>query len=462
MVGVGGIGAGACSGDDKPAALGSGGDVGKAGSSATAGDTADTSGGMASSAGAPAEAGAAGATSTAAEGGAGGAETMTSSGGEPSVCNQGKGAVISGRVTSPSGELPLSGVTVYVPSSPVDELPFGTGCWRCQSALFGLPLATTVTGTDGTFELTNVPVGSKVPIVIQTGKWRRQVELEVKDCQSNPIADDDARLPAKRAEGNLPRIALVSGGEDTLECLLRKLGIDDGEFGTSFSDARVRIFQGKGGMARVANANTPLDPEAALWTKPAPLSNFDLVLLGSEMGPNNDAPIPEELAALHDYVATGGRLLVQHFHNYVLATGAADVASVATFSQQANLADPAKVTVDQTSARGEQLAASLHALDAQGKLGELTVHAGRNSVQAVKAPALRLLYSEAPASVQAYSLDLPTKAGQPVCGRLLETELLTGAGDSVASFPDGCKSSGLNAQERALAYLLFDLGACLP
>ncbi|HVY29169.1 MAG TPA: hypothetical protein VHB79_21570 [Polyangiaceae bacterium] len=462
-IGGGSGGTFACSSDDKPAAVGSGGDVGNAGTHAAAGDT-ETSGGTPALEGDAAGAGgAAGAAESMPEGGAGGAESPESSGGVPGVCNQGKGAVVRGRVTSPSGELPLAGVAAYVPSSTVDALPSGTGCWRCQTALVGKPRALAFTSTDGSFELDNVPAGDKVPLVIQTGKWRRTLELEVVDCQENLVADDDARLPSKRSLGNLPHIALVSGGEDTLECLLRKLGIDDSEFGTSFSDARVRIFQGKGGMdGLAADAQTKLDPASALWTKPAPLSNFDLVLLGSETDQNAADKTADARAALHEYVATGGRLLVQHFQNYFLSAGAEDVSSVATFSQEADLTDPFQVKVDQSSERGRQLAASLHALDLQGSLGQLAVHSGRNSVTAVKAPALRLLYGESPATVQAYSQDLSNDAGQPACGRLTETELLTSAGDSVAVFPNGCKSSGLTAQERALAYLLFDLGACLP
>jgi hypothetical protein len=73
-----------------------------------------------------------------------------------------------------------------------------------------------------------------------------------------------------------------------------------------------------------------------------------------------------------------------------------------------------------------------------------------------------LLYGTAPATVQAFSVDLPYGGADPSCGRITETELLTASGDTVADFPTGCSSTALNAQERALAYLIFDLGACLP
>jgi hypothetical protein len=447
---------GACSETDKAAPSAAGGSsAGKAGEHHQAG--ADVSAGQAGSAAPAGGAGAVGGESSGAAGevGAGGAPY--------SVCNDGKGAVISGRVTTPSGELPLGNVSVYVPSATVDPLPFGAGCWRCAASLIGTPVALGVTDADGKFVIDNAPVGEKVPLIVQTGKWRRQLELEVVDCQENAAAADATRLPKDRNEGDLPRIALVSGAEDTLECLLRKLGIADSEFGTSFSSARVRLFQGKGGIAQLDGvAESTLDPMAALWTAPAPLNGFDLVVLGSESEQNAAGKTSDARTAIHDYVANGGRLLVQHFQNYFLSAGSADFAGVATFSQQANLADPFEVQVDQGSARGKALAASLQAADAQAALGKLEIHAGRNSVQAVQTPALRLLYGSAPATVQAYSQDVPMEPGQAACGRLTETELLTASGDTVADFPKGCQSTGLTAQERALAYLLFDLGACIP
>lgn len=448
---------GACSDTDKAAPSAAGGSAGKAGGHNEAG--AEMSAGQGGKA---APAGGAGALGGESSGGASAGEPGT--GGAPySVCNDGKGAVITGRVTTPSGELPLSNVSVYVPSTTVDPLPFGTGCWSCAASLIGTPVALGVTGADGKFVIENAPVGGKVPLVVQTGKWRRQLELEVVDCQENAAPADSTRLPRDRNEGDLPRIALVSGAEDTLECLLRKLGIADSEFGTSFSSARVRLFQGKGGIAQLDGVpESTLDPMAALWTAPAPLNGFDLVLLGSESDQNAAAKTTEARAAIHDYVASGGRLLVQHFQNYFLSAGSADFAGAATFSPLANLADPFEVLVDQGSARGKALAASLQAADAQATLGKLAIHAGRNSVQAVNAPAVRLLYGSAPATVQAYSQDVPMEAGQAACGRLTETELLTASGDTVADFPKGCQSTGLSAQERALAYLLFDLGACIP
>lgn len=381
-------------------------------------------------------------------------------GAPPGICNDGKGAVISGRVLSPSGQLPLGGVTVYVPSSTVDALPNGIGCFRCANAFIGVPIAKATTGADGWFELANVPVGEHVPLVVQTGKWRRTLELNVADCRENAADEDATRLPRDHTEGNLPLMALVSGGQDTLECLLRKLGVADSEFAFEQDGGRVRLFRGEGGIAQLAGVvEAELPPAQDVWQE---ASKFDLILLGSEPTENAAGKPQASLAALHEYASKGGRVLVQHLQNYFLSAGPSDVASLITFKAAADLSEPFTVRVDEGSPRGQSLAASLLAADPRGTPGAFTLEAGKSRVQAVKAPAVRLLYSAAPATVQAFSVDLPHGADAASCGRITETDLLTGAGDRIADFPEGCSSSGLSAQERALSYLIFDLGACMP
>jgi hypothetical protein len=380
-------------------------------------------------------------------------------------CNEGKGATITGRVLAPNGLLPLAGVNVYVPSSTVDPLPYGASCWRCSLPLPGMPIALTTTDADGRFELSHAPVGEAVPLVVQTGKWQRVLSLpSVIGCQENPTDEAATRLPSQRSEGNLPRIALVTGGEDRLECLLRKLGIDDSEFASTADGGRVRLYAGLGGSARLAAADPAelgFTPAAELWSDPEALSLFDLVLLTSETAPNAVDKGSLALTALHDYAAHGGRVLLQHFQNYFLEAGGTDVSSIASFSPQPDLADPFVATVDTASARGKAFSASLAAVELAAELRKLSIHQGKNTVTAVHAPAVRLLYGESPSTVQAFSLDLPYGAAGPSCGRITATDLLTASADTLAEFPDGCTTTELNAQERALAFLLFDLGACL-
>ena len=310
-----------------------------------------------------------------------------------------------------------------------------------------------------------MPAAEQLQLVVQTGKWQRTATLAgVVACQDNPVAEADVRLPTKSSEGNLPSIALVSGGEDTLECLLRKLGIDDSEFGYAGSIERVQLYSAKGGITALSapkEGDGTLSLAKSLWGSVENLSAFDLVILGSELD-ENAADKPEAaLAALHQYARNGGRVLLQHFQSYFLKAGPAELSGLASFGAPADLAEPFAAEVDVTSPRGKALADWLSVVGATDQQGKLSVSEGQNSVQSVQAAAVRLLFGAAPATVQAFSVDLPHADAKAGCGRLTATDQLTAAGDTIADFPNGCSSTTLSPQEKALGYLLFDVGACL-
>ena len=131
------------------------------------------------------------------------------------TCQSGKTS-ISGTVFAPNGTLPLYNVIVYVPNTPLDPIPSGATCDTCGATVSGSPIVTTLTDAKGNFVLDNVPVGANIPLVMQVGKWRRQVTIaNVTQCVDNPVSvksngiETVTRLPKTRAEGNIPKIAVT-------------------------------------------------------------------------------------------------------------------------------------------------------------------------------------------------------------------------------------------------------------
>ena len=79
------------------------------------------------------------------------------------TCPPGKTTTLTGTVLDPAGLHPLYDALVYVPNDPNDPglqpFPPGINCDLCGATAAGNPLVTTYTAPDGTFTLSDVPVG---------------------------------------------------------------------------------------------------------------------------------------------------------------------------------------------------------------------------------------------------------------------------------------------------------------
>jgi len=156
-------------------------------------------------------------------------------------CSAGQTTSISGTVFAPNGTDPLPNVVVYVPNAPVQPFTAGVSCPAPNAPPSGSPLVGTVTAVDGTFTITNVPVGANIPLVIQSGRWRRQFLLPGTVACSNTIATG-LRFARTQAEGDIPKIAIATASADAVECVLTKVGIDNSEFTDAANGGRINFF----------------------------------------------------------------------------------------------------------------------------------------------------------------------------------------------------------------------------
>jgi hypothetical protein len=391
-------------------------------------------------------------------------------------CTGGATTSLSGVVTAPNGTLPLYNVTVYVPNAPL--APFGTAltCDQCGDELSGLPLVRTTTDTNGRFTLTDVPATDNVPLVVQVGRWRRTfIVPNVPECVDTAIDPGATSLPKNQSEGDLPRMALTTGGADALECLLRKIGIDDAEFTPTSGAGKVHLYAGSGGTDKFDGAHGGADFQNAteLWDDLPSLSAYDIVFLSCEGSQNPGSKPQSSLDAMKGYADVGGRVFASHWHNYWLEA-AADPWNRTI--NRVDLPDLNSITADvnQLFDRGAALAQWLLNVNASTTLGQIDIDAAQHTVRTIDTNlADRWIYQDVTAngqpSVQYMSFTTPLEETPATrCGKVVFSDIHVASGDQSGSgleFPQGGCTSNVNVlspQEKVLAFMIFDIASCIP
>ena len=382
-------------------------------------------------------------------------------------CPNGQTTTIKGVAYAPEGTLPLYNVVAYIPNAPLGPIPEGVYCDNCMNALSGDPLVADLTDTKGEFILADVPAGPQIPLVITIGKWRRAITLaNVVPCVENLVPADLTRLPANKGEGNIPKIALTTGGADPLECLLRKIGLDDSEFTPLDGTGRITLFEGDGGTGKYGGINNdaPFPPANQLWDDALRLQQYDMVVLACEGATNGGQKSAQARQNMVDYADKGGRLFLSHWHNVWIEEGAAPWPTTANFNHQDDLADPFTAKIDTSFPKGAALAEWLVNVDGSDVLGEIEISAGQNTVESVNTDtSTRWIYGENPTSVQYFTFNTPVGAPEDMqCGRVVDTDIHVSNGDDVGQpFPSGCTTQGLTPQEKVLMFMLFELSSCI-
>jgi len=245
---------------------------------------------------------------------------------------------ITGKVYDPAGNNPLYNVFVYVANNPDDPnlkaFPAGITCDVCGATAAGSPLLSegdkfgTYTAVDGSFTLKNVPVGKGVTVVIQLGRWRRVFKVDVDTpCAVNPITDKTLLMPSKQSDGNIPLMAMVTGKVDSLECVLRKMGIDGSEFTNPSGGGRVQFYLGSAADKSLLYSGQKIDNVTptqdklfvtdATTSQPV-INNYDMTILACQG--RDAAEDADQQKALRGYAASGGRVFATHYNYRWLST----------------------------------------------------------------------------------------------------------------------------------------------
>ncbi len=403
---------------------------------------------------------------------------------------------VSGHVYDPAGKVPLYNAVVYVaePDALVD-LQDRAQCEDCGAHFPKTATAVALTKSDGSFRLTDVPVGDNVPLTVQLGKWRRTVPIKVEPCTDTPLPADVTRLPRNSSEGHLPKIAVTTGGSDALECLLHRIGVDADEFTPESGGGRVNLWSGyKAATSMLSRgASVPLPSAGELWADAERMLGYDMILMSCEGSDNLWNQPPDKLPTgatelrplemhleVRKYADLGGRIFGSHWHHRWINSGSTTPDNpyhrVAAFSKSAEDIGSVTVQVDTSFPKGIAFSDWLMQVGASTTPGQLSLVKAEHSVDTVDdALAQRWIYGvdeggtdggkRARDMVQYFSFTTPV--GQQECGRMVFSDVhVTFGGEDLADepFPTRCNTSPgaeLTPQEKALEFMIFDLSSCI-
>ena len=369
---------------------------------------------------------------------------------------------IHGVVVTPSWHRPdpLYNAVVYIPNEKVEPFAPGVACDQCGAITSGAPVAAAVSAADGSFTLNDVPVGKDIPLVVQIGRWRRQVTIPSVDaCKVNVLDRELTRLPRNRGQGDIPRIALATGSVDPIECVLRKIGIDDSEFSAPSGVGRVHLYQQNGAVLTGSGARGQ-----DLWSDLEKLKTYDMVLLPCEGG-----VFPKSLAATQnmiDYTTLGGRMMTSHYGAVWIADAPAPFPTTADWTPDSKQVEgPLLTKIDRSFPKGEALAAWLVATGASNVLGQVSLDNPRHDVGMPRNGTQGWMYAASDATALLHlTFNTPVgKSADQQCGRVVYSDFHVASRESFPAdvFPTECDSTPMTSSERMLEFMLFDLATCI-
>jgi hypothetical protein len=432
------------------------------------------------------------------------------------TCAAGSTTTLTGTVLDPAGIHPLYNALVYIPNNPSDPglQPFAAGitCDVCGASAAGNPLVTAYTAPDGTFTLSNIPVGASIPLVVQLGRWRRQFTVDVAtSCGANSVPAGTLTMPKNHAEGDIPRIGILTGGFDPLECVLRKMGVQDTEFTNPGGAGHIQLylagqpnlppnpfgFYGPEcpvnpyGYGATIDATTPDQTALFGMTGGQPTINqYDLVILACEgYEENNQVDWP----SLGAYTSAGGRAFVSDFaYNWLAYKTAAGknptqnpaYTNVATWDLDQNPSgSPETGTIDLVSnPKGMAFEQWLEVIGVSVPSSKtVALDPVYHNSDGVVPPTQQWLYWGASTPIQ-FTFNTPVGAASSAqCGRVVfndwHADNLGFPGNYPncpftyptakpylshgLTFPAECDSNPMTPQEAVLEFMLFDLTACV-
>jgi hypothetical protein len=422
--------------------------------------------------------------------------TGTGAGGCQQIsCSNGATTSVSGTVYAPNGSDPIPNILVYIPTTSLAAFTDGVSVSNPvldneANLISGSPLVQTTTTADGTFTLTNVPPGSEIPIVIQAGRWRRELVISsVASCTNTPLTtvtqgggnslpgfgeSTSVRFAQNQGEGDIPKMTLATGKADALECTLRKVGIADTEF-TDYTvnvasggsaPGRVNLFEGSGNSgvkpgSTVHTENTLVGSTSATFGGSL-LGNYNVLMLPCQ-GDSNNYTTADGRNNVISFTNAGGRIFATHHSNFYINENS-PIDTAANWTSDTTVGS-ATATINTAFSSGNTLAQWLQAIGATTTPGQVAMTNLFNDQNGVNSPTESWATLNTNSDIAQFSFYTPVgTAAANQFGRVMfnQYHVDNTSTSSSVTFPNECtgtmaKTQSMSAQEHMLEYSLFDL-----
>jgi hypothetical protein len=412
---------------------------------------------------------------------------------------------ITGTVTDPAGNVGLSNVEVYIttdmsnPLAPLPDEPGGGATPTCDTcASLSGPGYLTGTSTDVNGSFTLYPTGTgPYTVVAQIGRWRRAVySVQPQVCKPNPINTTTFKgamgvisMPSTRTQGDIPKMALVQGSQESLECWLAKVGIATSEIApyTTTATNRIQLYNSANGNGAVGqnyyNGTSSTPPSATtLWD--TTLYNYSAIFMpcdGSSDYGGNNATATEKMR-MTAYAHNGGRIFIDHWPGETWIENNTNdnwnSTNVATWSNNSDTPGTQTGTVLNAGSSSDEQAMYSWLAKWDGPAGSISSQTPRDIVTKVGAESVGLVTFPNLTGTPVASFWFNTPPAVPpatYCGRVVYNDMhvsasrgINGAGGcTTGNFPGNCNfptncdmTTPLTSEELALEYELFQLSAC--
>jgi hypothetical protein len=222
------------------------------------------------------------------------------------------------------------------------------------------------------------------------------------------------------------------------------------------------------GASTLSN-NTPLTSVTTLWSNLNKMKQYDLGLFSCECSENPGNKPLESMNNIKAYADAGGRLFLSHYHNVWITGASASQAppvwpSIAQcpedgFSAGNDIID----TVN--NPKGPSFSLWMQYVMGSPSPGVIPIQDGRQTCTSIDpTKAERWVYFPG-ATQYPQNFQFTTPNEMPAsarCGKVVFSDMHVASGSSSTSpFPTGCSAAPLTPQEKALAFMFFDIASCV-